>query len=361
MSSPFKKCSLLLINNGHPDRRNPEYVSYIRTIGECLEECGFTVKFLSFTKPAKLFHKIKSYIFLWLKIIASKYSAHDIIYINHVTHCFPAIYSTKNNKNKIIIHWHGEDLLPNNWVLKKLLTTIQGKLRELTHIVPSEYYKGILNHSLSVPTNKIHVNPSGGVETNIFSPTDNKPLPYNKLSIGYASSISKSKGFDIFLAVSQASCESLTQRNVHTEFHCIDYGPESKKYLSTPPLSSNISVHKCYDKKEIHLFYEKIDILLFPTRRKSESLGLVALEAMACGVPVIAPNKFAAPEYIYPGVSGELFEEYSTSEVLKCIEKIHANYNSYSTREVILEKYSKESTVKNYKELFAKLNNTKRS
>ena len=35
---------------------------------------------------------------------------------------------------------------------------------------------------------------------------------------------------------------------------------------------------------------------MFPTKREGESLGLVPLEAMACGTPVISSD-FAAPRY----------------------------------------------------------------
>ena len=42
--------------------------------------------------------------------------------------------------------------------------------------------------------------------------------------------------------------------------------------------------------KEVALFDSAIDIFWFPTYRKSDSLGLVGLEAMACGCIVIASN-----------------------------------------------------------------------
>ena len=39
-----------------------------------------------------------------------------------------------------------------------------------------------------------------------------------------------------------------------------------------------------------------LDVFVFPTTSASESLGLVAIEAMACGCPVIASD-YAAPKY----------------------------------------------------------------
>jgi len=49
------------------------------------------------------------------------------------------------------------------------------------------------------------------------------------------------------------------------------------------------------------------DIFLLPSRE--ESFGLAALEAMACGVPVVASNRGGLPEVIEDGVSGFLIEQ----------------------------------------------------
>lgn len=48
--------------------------------------------------------------------------------------------------------------------------------------------------------------------------------------------------------------------------------------------------------EELVSIYNVSDAFIFPTRREGESLGLVAIEAMACGTPVIASD-FAAPKY----------------------------------------------------------------
>jgi len=53
-------------------------------------------------------------------------------------------------------------------------------------------------------------------------------------------------------------------------------------------------------------FYELIDVLLFPTQ--SESVGLVAIEAMACGVPVLASDVDGLKETLNGG--GLLFHDY---------------------------------------------------
>ena len=48
------------------------------------------------------------------------------------------------------------------------------------------------------------------------------------------------------------------------------------------------------------------DVLLFPS--ENESFGLVALEAMACEVPVIATRVGGVPEVVRHGVDGFLYD-----------------------------------------------------
>lgn len=64
---------------------------------------------------------------------------------------------------------------------------------------------------------------------------------------------------------------------------------------------------RCIGRLDAHtlaLAYREADALLFPSR--SEGMGLVAAEAMACGLPVIASNVSALPEVIEHGVTGWL-------------------------------------------------------
>jgi glycosyltransferase involved in cell wall biosynthesis len=56
--------------------------------------------------------------------------------------------------------------------------------------------------------------------------------------------------------------------------------------------------------EELVRAYQECDALIFPTR--FEGFGYAALEAMACGKPVIASNNTALPELVQDGVTGIL-------------------------------------------------------
>lgn len=74
--------------------------------------------------------------------------------------------------------------------------------------------------------------------------------------------------------------------------------------------------------------YRQCDALLFPSR--FEGFGYVALEAMACGKPVIAANNSALPEVVKNGETGILCQTDDISAFVSAIQKLAAN------REILL-------------------------
>jgi glycosyltransferase involved in cell wall biosynthesis len=103
---------------------------------------------------------------------------------------------------------------------------------------------------------------------------------------------------------------------------------------------------------EMYKFYQDIDVLLFPTMRKQESLGLVSLEAMSCGKPVIGTDAFAIKEYVIEGVSGERFVLNDYKSFIEAFIHVAKNINKYSPREIVIEKYSKKSVIDFYRNFF---------
>ena len=69
---------------------------------------------------------------------------------------------------------------------------------------------------------------------------------------------------------------------------------------------------------ELAAAYASSDVFVMPSR--SETLGLVVLEAMSSGVPVVAARAGGIPEMIEEGVSGYLFDE--TAEAVGAIDAL---------------------------------------
>lgn len=66
-----------------------------------------------------------------------------------------------------------------------------------------------------------------------------------------------------------------------------------------------------------HLYYNSADVFILPSR--NESFGIVLLEAMACGTPVIASNVGGIPDIVKHGKNGLLFESENVDDLTRKI------------------------------------------
>ena len=84
--------------------------------------------------------------------------------------------------------------------------------------------------------------------------------------------------------------------------------------------------------------------------RVSELLGLVALEAMACGTPVIASRVGGLPEVVQDGVTGFLVPPGDVNALRERVDQLLgdpalAHRLGANAREVVLERFSRVAKV----------------
>jgi 1,2-diacylglycerol 3-alpha-glucosyltransferase len=88
---------------------------------------------------------------------------------------------------------------------------------------------------------------------------------------------------------------------------------------------------------------------VFITASTIETQGIVALEAMASGLPIIAPNAGALPELVQEGVNGFLFKADDAKELAHKIDLVLANTdNANKMGEKSLEIVEKHQVDKSY-------------
>ena len=96
--------------------------------------------------------------------------------------------------------------------------------------------------------------------------------------------------------------------------------------------------------EELASAYASGDIFLFPS--STETLGLVLLEAMAAGCPVIGANKGGIPDIINDGVNGCLYDpdgvDQGKSSLIKAIKKILNNNTKKENMRVEARKESEK-------------------
>lgn len=354
-----------LISNMYPDINSPGYGSFVKNVEDGLANYGFKSKFsaLIIGRPTSFINKCYKYILFYINIVRHYFKSYDFIYIHYPNHALPCLilcYLIK--KQKIVINLHGEDLLYPQSGISLLLGRLNDYFLKKVDaiVVPSNYYKEIVQSRVQ-DKKVIIVSPSGGINNELFYP---KRFQYNNGNIyhlGYVGRIDPNKGWREFIdAISKLPDPSSFKATI------IGYGSEVevlKEYLST-----NTKCHIDYIPKVAHEdlreYYSKFDILLFPSMRKEESLGLVGIEAMACGTPVIGSNIGGIPSYLTHKRTGFLVTPGNTSQIAKYVVEYcqldrSEKENYYNNCIEDSKKYYSKKVIKDLAESFIKLLNNK--
>ena len=125
----------------------------------------------------------------------------------------------------------------------------------------------------------------------------------------------------------------------------------SRKQLMHPRLTCLGSIPY----SEMPSLYQKFDILLFPTVR--EGFGLVAAEAMSCGLPVVATDCASLPELVIHGKGGYLCK---LGDVTDFSDKLNLLAENLSLRRemgafnraMVEQKFTLSRMIRDYEEVF---------
>jgi glycosyltransferase involved in cell wall biosynthesis len=90
-------------------------------------------------------------------------------------------------------------------------------------------------------------------------------------------------------------------------------------------------------------FYKRSKAVLFPIRWE-EPFGLVIVEAMACGTPVIAFRRGAVPELIVQGKTGFICPKDKNSSMVKAVAKLNSmSHHRYKKMRIDCRKHVEEN------------------
>lgn len=177
-------------------------------------------------------------------------------------------------------------------------------------VVFSQHERDAMIRLYNAPDEKIEVIPCG-VDVELFSPSDQK-IARQKLGLQdgnvvlYVGRLEPLKGVDILL---KAVAQLEQGEPVKTIIVGGDLEEDSEmgrlKSLSHElGISDHVSFLGRMNQQELPTYYNAADICVVPSYY--ESFGLVALESMACGTPVIASRVGGLPTIVKDGLNGYL-------------------------------------------------------
>jgi len=233
-----------------------------------------------------------------------------------------------NVKHVSSIHGSDINMLKNSSILKYFFKFI---IKNTDHItVNSSFTKKILFNIISPEDEKkIHVIPMG-IDQNRFFPSEHdefrRKFKAENLLI-YVGRLIDWKGVNFLIG----SMRNVLKVYPNTKLLIIGSGPKEKELLKTTEklkLMGNIDFIGEIKNTEVSKYYCVSDIFIIPSivvGGHTEGLGVVTIEAMACGTAVVGTCVGGIPDVIEDGYNGLLVPQKSSDEIAKGIIEILSN------------------------------------
>ncbi|MDY0142794.1 MAG: glycosyltransferase family 4 protein [Bacteroidales bacterium] len=317
-----REVRLFLISNMYPSKEQPYVGTFIQNIEESL--CPSKIKVVQKAlikgyknnKAYRLFQYVSLIINIFWIGLTKKY---DTIYLHYLgIHFYPVILlKILRPCKKLILNTHGTDLLKGKANVNLNKIKQYGIINCDLLVCPSEYFAQLVSFHFPNLKDRIYISPSGGVNNDIFFA--NKVLKYDNdtINIGFASRIVEKKGWRTMCA----SIKILADKGYNVKLEMLGDGEDKMKvldFIQKNKLADRITLLGGLPHKELGNFFRMIDLFIFPTLY-FESLGLVALESLSCGTPVIASNRGALTNIINDKYNGYLFEPNNEIELAETI------------------------------------------
>ena len=235
-----------------------------------------------------------------------------------------------------------DDTTALNWEIKNIFY----KSSNLDIIVASKWMFDLAKRSPLLSNFKIHLVPFG-INLGKFRPMDkneaksNLDIPKDSVVIGFRAVHSDFKGFDnIYRCIKNLNTKkplcllSFNEKTKMDEF--------KNKYMVK-------DLGWVYDENLLINAYNAIDIFLMPS--DAEAFGMMAMEAMACGTPVIAFSNTALEETIFAPKGGIVVPKGDIAEMTKVLERLIQNPDErhgigITARNLAIENYDYKKYVK---------------
>ena len=221
----------------------------------------------------------------------------------------------------------------------------------------------LLSHYGADPT-RLCISPPG-VNHDIFAPADRRErraelgIEADAPVVLFVGRVQPLKGIDVVVE----AFARIRERHENARLVIIGgpSGPQGREefsqvreLVSHAGLTGSVELHEPVEHPVLARYYQSADVLLVPSR--SESFGLVAVEAQACGLPVVAANVGGLSYAVADGSSGFLIDGWDASDYAEAADSILSDEELASRLSKggieHAEQYSWDATANRFLELY---------
>ena len=215
------------------------------------------------------------------------------------------------------------DSLPDN-CRERAWDLLRDRARDIDAFVPvSRFYGQQMGKRLGLDDGKIHVVHTG-IEPDRYPARGASP---ETPAIGFLSQMARSKG----LHTLAAAFELLKPKPAHARLKLRvaggktdadePYLQEVRSRLTSAGMAGDVEFIDRFEWEDKLRFLASLSVLSVPTVR-GEAFGLYAVEAMACGVPVVMPRHGGAVEIVEAGGGGLLCDPNDPAALARTIDRV---------------------------------------
>ncbi len=247
---------------------------------------------------------------------------------------------------KTVFHFHSvelEDYL-TDMKFKFLISRIIADSDYIVVVSPWWRDKVVKHFPLFVGKIIVSMNPLDSNFEEVANQLNTRKKINNKSTIKIAamSRLESGKGFhELF--------DSLQLLSENFQLHIIGDGDlrnSLEKSAKEKKIDTRVHFHGWLESHEKIEALKSCDIFCLPS--KYDSFGMVFIEAMAVGIPIIAMNTMSFP-FIIPKQAGVLLDNDSERHISEAILEVTNNYDSYlGGRDYVAVKFNKKSITHNF-------------
>ncbi len=320
--------NILLITSIYPTQQHPDYGTFVKNIHELYLEAGHQVTLVAFQRKGGKIDKLRETLQFFRRIRQelARQSDYDLINLQYpYLAALPVSRYLSRIRIPLWVSLHGSDVFHDSLSKRLLGRPTERILKGCTRIiVPSAFFADKVSRTCQLPKDRFRVIPSGGYDGRIFHPeeagADRGRLPgtnhqgmrtpeNQKMEIrriGFAGRLVEGKGWQVLVKAFAAVAQEPELK--HARLILAGSGADAdliQELASELGLKDRIDLIGAQKPAQLADFYRSLDLFVFPTLFE-ESLGMVGIEAMACGIPVVASASGGVSGYIRNGDNGFL-------------------------------------------------------
>lgn len=262
------------------------------------------------------------------------------------------------DKKKLVMAYHCDvNLAPsllNNFIVKVMDTTHNIAMKNSRVVVVSS-----LDYAKSSRVASKYIDKCVEIAPN-FKEKEHVETKRIKNSIGFLGRIVEEKGIDILLKAFQIVKKELPDATLRIagDYKNIAGGsiyPKLKEYINKENIKDVTFLGKLKE-EDLSKFYSELDVFTLPSINSLEAFGMVQLEAMFCGTPVVASDLPGVRTIIENTKMGLIAKSRDEKDLADKIIKVIKNRDKYIIpKKDIMKIYSNDILVKKYSDLFGEL------